>query len=449
MSTIAAIATPAGKGGIGIIRVSGPEVKTVMGKILYKNIKERKLYFGNFYLDNDNIIDQGLAIYFAKPKSFTGEDILELHAHGSPIVLDILLKKILTIPDVRLAKPGEFSERAFLNNKIDLIQAEAIADLIDSTSEQAAKSAIKSLQGEFSQKINKVNKQIINLRTHIESAIDFTEEEIKFLHKNEILNKLITIEKNITNIIEIAEQGNILKEGITIVLTGKPNVGKSTLINKLSKKDIAIVTNIAGTTRDVLKENINIDGVPINIIDTAGLRQSNDIIEKEGLKRAYKEIEKADEILLLIDASDDIEKVITEIKNDFFKKIKSLPKITVVRNKIDLLKEIPSSTQYKNTDVISISAKYNNGLNYLKDHLKKTSGFNNNSQGIFIARRRHLTALEEVKCFILSAIKQCSNKYELIAEDLRQAQLKLNEITGEFTTEDLLEKIFSNFCIGK
>jgi tRNA modification GTPase len=448
--TIAAIATPPGKGGVGIIRVSGPQVINIAKAILSPSIqlKERAALFSKFYNAEQELLDEGLAIYFKNPNSFTGEDVLELQGHGGPVILDCLLKRVIEL-GARLARPGEFSERAFLNDKMDLAQAEAVADLIDASSQQAAKSAVKSLCGEFSKKIQSLVEQLIHLRMYVEAAIDFPEEEIDFLSDGKVSSALDEINQELTQVKDSAKQGSLLREGMTVVITGKPNVGKSSLLNALSGEESAIVTQIAGTTRDVLKEKITIDGMPLHVIDTAGIRESDDLVEQEGINRAKKAVQEADEILFLTEASNhNLEKELAE----HFKNLDcDLDRITVIKNKIDLTTEKAREEQQDQHAVIYLSAKQQQGIEILKQHLKQKIGFKENAEGVFIARRRHLTALEQAEQFLKNGTQQLQEHKagELLAEDLRQAQQALSEITGEFTSDDLLGRIFSSFCIGK
>lgn len=436
--TIAAQASAPGRGGIAVIRVSGSKVQTICQGILGKTISPRTAHLLPFLDAENQILDQGIAIFFPNPNSFTGEDVLELQGHGGPVVVDMLLKRLLKL-GARLAQPGEFSERAFLNGKIDLTQAEAIADLIDASSTQAAKLALRSLQGDFAKHINQLNQDIIYLRTYIEAAIDFTDEEIDFLSDAKIADQVQTIQRQLNDIQANAKQGSFLREGIQAVIIGQPNVGKSSLLNCLSGKDSAIVTDIPGTTRDVLREHILIDGIPMYIIDTAGLRESHDVVEQEGIKRAYQEMQKADIILYLQDASRD-----TAISHNIIH-----APIIYVRNKIDLLNEIPQKKVEDNKITISLSAKANLGIDLLKQEIKQQIGYQDQSQGIFLARRRHLDALARAETYVKKAYQQLRHSAELAADDLRLAHLSLCEITGEFTADDLLGQIFSSFCIGK
>lgn len=435
--TIAAQATPPGRGGIAIVRVSGPNAQQIACAILGTEISPRTAHYLPFRDEHGVVIDEGIALFFPNPNSFTGEDVLELQGHGGPVVVDLLLQRILGL-GARLARPGEFSERAFLNGKLDLTQAEAIADLIDATSTQAARLAMRSLQGEFSKEIHALNEQVVYLRIYVEAAIDFTDEEIDFLADDKISAGMEKVLQHLNQILANAKQGSFLREGITAVIAGEPNVGKSSLLNALSGKELAIVTDIPGTTRDVLRDYILIDGMPMHIIDTAGLRESDDVVEQEGIRRAYKEIEKADVVLYVTDAT------------------KNMPdmqghNVIYVRNKIDLTQEQPSIQVEDDRTIISLSARSGVGLQLLKDHIKTQVGFQGDSDGIYLARRRHLDALQRSKTHVEASLTQLATTKsgELAAEDLRLAHLALCEITGEFSADDLLGRIFSSFCIGK
>lgn len=445
MDTVAALATPSGQGGVGIVRVSGPHVALVAEKILKTVPPVRVASFLSFYDKNDQAIDQGLAIFFKAPHSFTGEDVLELQGHGGPVVLDLLLSRVLEVEGVRLAKPGEFSERAFLNDKIDLVQAEAIADLISATTTKAARSAMASLQGVFSREIYSLLEKLTHLRMYVEAAIDFPEEEVDFLSDSHIKISLSALNKHFQELIKNASQGALLTEGMTVVIAGRPNAGKSSLLNCLSGRDSAIVTDIPGTTRDVLREHIDLDGLPLHIVDTAGLRNSDDRVEQEGIKRAWREIEKADLVLCLVDSTATEHKDPNEIWPEFFEKLPADCKRVLVRNKIDLTGEAPGF--YDN--VLHLSLTQHLGIEDLKTYLKALVGFT--TEGTFMARRRHLDALHKAFGFVKIGEEQLARHKagELLAEDLRQAQLALGEITGEFSSDDLLGKIFSSFCIGK
>ena len=442
VETICAIASAIGQSGIGVVRVSGPLAKSTSKKILQADLKPRYAYYGAFY-DQNNVIDKGVAIFFPGPNSYTGEDVVEFQGHGGPSVLRKILEITMSL-GVRHAEPGEFSKRAFLNGKMDLIQAEAIQDLIQSNSEESALSAVRSLTGEFSIKINQVLSELISLRVFIEATIDFSDEEIDFIESHEVSNKLHTLKETLLDIQQTATQGAILRDGIHVAIAGKPNAGKSSLLNMLTKESSAIVTDIAGTTRDVLKETIHIHGMPIHIIDTAGLHDSDDVVEQEGIRRAHNEINNADIILLVFDSRDS--KANLSILPD---SVKNKPKI-LVRNKIDLVGHKSSVEKVGNITEISISAKNGDGIDTVRESLSEFAGLNLGIEGVFVARKRHLDAIEETLEFINSASSQLnSGSSELVAEDLRQAGMKLGQITGEFSSDDLLGEIFSSFCIGK
>jgi tRNA modification GTPase len=443
VDTICAIASAIGQSGIGIIRVSGPLVKSIFKQILQTNLKPRYAYYGPFYDYEGSVIDKGVAIFFPGPNSYTGEDIVEFQGHGGASVLRKLLETI-TDSKVRLAEPGEFTKRAFLNGKMDLIQAEAVQDLIQSNSEESALSAVRSLTGEFSTKINELLSELISLRVFVEATIDFSDEEIDFLESHEVSSKLYALKKSFNDILNTATQGAILRDGIYVAIAGKPNAGKSSLLNSLTKQSSAIVTDIAGTTRDVLKETIHVDGMPVHIIDTAGLHNSNDVIEQEGIRRANMEIKNADIILLVYDSNDSAFDL-TILPDS----VKDKPKI-LVRNKIDLVGLKPSVQKVNNVLDIAISAKNGEGVDSLQDALSEFAGLNATAEGVFLARKRHINAIEETLVFISNAIDQLKHgSSELVAEDLRQAGLQLSQITGEFSSDDLLGEIFSSFCIGK
>lgn len=449
--TIVAQATPIGRGGIGILRVSGPLATDVAQAVLGKCPKPRMADYLPFKDEDGTVLDQGIALFFKAPNSFTGEDVLELQGHGGQVILDLLLNRILKVKGVRIARAGEFSEQAFLNDKLDLAQAEAIADLIDATSEQAARSALKSLQGEFSHKINALVDNVIYLRTYVEAAIDFPDEEIDFLADGKIEAKLNEIIAQLANVRQEAKQGSILREGMKVVIAGKPNAGKSSLLNALAGREAAIVTDIAGTTRDVLREHIHIDGMPLHIIDTAGLREASDEVEKIGIKRAWDEIEQADHVLLMIDSNESQADHFQQEWAEFLAKLpKNIP-VTVIRNKVDLTGETESLVQTDNFTVIRLSAQTKVGVDLLREHLKKSMGYQSSTEGGFIARRRHLVALETAADHLQRGHVQLTQFYagELLAEELRMVQNALSEITGQFTSDDLLGNIFSSFCIGK
>jgi tRNA modification GTPase len=436
VDTIAALATPSGRGGIAVIRVSGPLTQTIIRDILHGELAPRAAAYLPFFAADNEILDEGIAIFFPNPHSFTGEDVLELQGHGGPVVVDMILQRLLSL-GARLARPGEFSERAFLNGKMDLAQAESIADLIDASSKQAARSALRSLQGEFSREIHSLNEKIIQLRMYVEAAIDFSDEEIDFLGDANIFSALQTIQEALAAIQQKAKQGSFLREGITAVIAGEPNVGKSSLLNCLSGKEVAIVTDIPGTTRDVLRDHILIDGMPMHIIDTAGLRESHDVVEQEGIRRAYREIEKADVVLYVA---------------EHFSAMPASEKKTIfIRNKIDLTNEAPAINRVNGCAVVSLSAKSGAGIDLLKQQIKAEVGYETTGEGMYLARRRHLDALARADLHVQHALYQLQHARagELAAEDLRLSHRALAEITGEFTADDLLGRIFASFCIGK
>ena len=445
IDTIAALATPPGRGGVGIIRISGPLARTIAEKMLGFTPRPRQAEYLPFRGDSDEILDEGIALFFEGPYSFTGEDVLELQGHGGPVVMDRLLATAIKL-GVRPARPGEFSERAFLNDKLDLAQAEAIADLIDASSEEAARSALRSLQGEFSRQVMELVEQLIELRIHVESAIDFPEEEVDFLADSEIGRKLESIIDANGALIASAKQGQLLREGMTLVLAGQPNAGKSSLLNALAGQETAIVTDIPGTTRDVLREQINIDGMPLHVIDTAGLRESGDAVEQEGIRRAWAEIEKADRVVLVVD---DCVGLTSEDQLILEKMPSGLP-VTVVHNKIDISRHAAGQLHDEHEERIYLSARSGEGMDRLRKHLEESIGYQGGGEGVFMARRRHLAALAEAADRLCqSELMLQQRQGELLAEELRLAQQALSEITGEFSSDDLLGKIFSSFCIGK
>ncbi|MFT5721010.1 MAG: tRNA modification GTPase [Motiliproteus sp.] len=449
-ATIAAVATPPGRGGVGIIRVSGKKTHLIAQAILGLEPRPRYAHYGAFYDQQGLEIDQGIALFFPNPHSFTGEDVLELQAHGGPVILDMLLQEVLAL-GARSARPGEFSERAFLNDKLDLTQAEAIADLIDSSSEQAARSAQRSLQGAFSKRVHALVEALIRLRIYVEAAIDFPEEEIDFLADGKVAADLSSISLDLKTLLAEAGQGALLREGMNVVIAGRPNAGKSSLLNALAGKQTAIVTEIAGTTRDVLREHIHIDGMPLHIIDTAGLRDSDDIVEQIGIDRAWEEIQNADRVLLMVDASSTAETAPEKLWPDFIARLPSLDKVTVIRNKVDLSHEEPGIDSRQDTHLIRLSAKQDQGMDLLRLHLKQCMGYDSSCEGGFMARRRHIEALLKAQHFLSEGCAQLTNfgAGELLAEDLKETQNALSGITGAFSSDDLLGEIFSSFCIGK
>lgn len=442
-STICALASALGQGGIGVVRVSGALSQTIAEKMLGFVPKPRYAHYGSFFNQEGVEIDKGVALFFPGPNSFTGEDVLELQGHGGILVMRSLLESAMTLGAIA-AEPGEFSKRAFLNGKMDLVQAEAVADIIDASSEQSARSALRSLSGEFSDQVNALTQALIELRVFVEATIDFSDEEIDFLASGEVKLKVEQIEKDIQNILSSAEQGVILREGLNVAIAGKPNAGKSSLLNALTQVPSAIVTDIAGTTRDILKETIQVDGMPLNIIDTAGLHISEDKVEQEGIKRAHLEIERADVVLMVFDAQDkapDLSILPSGIEGK---------PIILIKNKVDLTGDPIDITRCDNQIQLSLSAKQSQGLDLLRQELSNIAGLSDTGEGVLLARKRHIVALESSLNSTRNALDQLnSNASELVAEDLRQAAQYLGSITGEFSSDDLLGEIFSSFCIGK
>ncbi len=444
--TIAAIATPPGRGGIGIVRVSGPATALIAKNLLASVPAPRVAVYRDFCDADGKPIDSGIALYFPAPNTFTGENVLELQGHGGPVVMDLLLARTLEL-GARQARPGEFSQRAFLNGKMDLAQAEAVADLIDSATATAARGAQRSLSGDFSQEVRSLSRQVAELRAFVEAAIDFPEEEIDFLADKTLLERLQALSEKLTKTLSATRQGVLLQEGLRVVIAGQPNVGKSSLLNALSGSDTAIVTHLPGTTRDLLREQIHLDGLPLHIIDTAGLRDTDDLVEQHGIYRARGAIAEADIVLLVVDASLGV----TEIDRVLLAELDSARKCVVVRNKIDLAGESATILQGKFGSEVALSAKLGLGIELLRDCLKQQVGYEQGDEGSFTARRRHLDALRRAEQHIAVAYQciQGARAGELMAEDLRAAQQSLGEITGEFSNEDLLDLVFSEFCIGK
>ncbi|MDP1658212.1 MAG: tRNA uridine-5-carboxymethylaminomethyl(34) synthesis GTPase MnmE [Methylotenera sp.] len=447
LDTIAAIATASGAGGIGIVRVSGPAAGSiatgVLGHCGSSNLSPRHAAYLDFKQDNGELIDRGIAIFYPNPHSYTGEDVLELQAHGGTALMQILLARCIEL-GARQAEPGEFTRRAYLNEKIDLAQAEAVADVINAATTEAAKSAVRSLSGEFSQRINALLLKLIELRMYVEACLDFPEEEIDFITQGRVAEKLEAITTELKAVFAKAKQGSLLREGISVVLVGQPNVGKSSLMNQLAGEEIAIVTSIAGTTRDTIKNAIQINGVPLHVIDTAGLRETDDEVEKFGIARTWATAQSADIALLLVDAAYGI----TETEKSILARLPQEISKIWVHNKIDVANEPALVKEKDGATHIYLSAKTGVGIDLLKSHLLKLAGYENNSEGIFMARARHLDALTQVQTHLYSAGAQI-NSAELVAEELRLAQESLSSITGEFTPDDLLGEIFSKFCIGK
>tara|TARA_B100001094_G_scaffold332619_1_gene405473 strand:- start:1248 stop:2612 length:1365 start_codon:yes stop_codon:yes gene_type:complete len=449
--TIVAQATAPGRGGVGIVRLSGPHVKQVMQRVLGQSLKPRQAVYLPFYDAQGQVVDQGIALFFQGPHSFTGEDVLELQGHGGQVVMDLLIRAALSIEDIRVADPGEFSQRAFLNNKIDLAQAEAIADLIEATSEQAASNALQSMQGAFSKEVSQLVEALTHLRMYVEAAIDFPEEEIDFLNDGKITQDLAAIEQHMQQVFAKANQGAIIREGMKVVIAGRPNAGKSSLLNALAGKESAIVTDIAGTTRDILREQIHLEGMPIHVIDTAGLRDTTNAVEQIGIERAWQEIHQADRILFLVDATTTQETDPFVIWPEFMAKLPAHVKVTVIRNKVDLSAETLEHELEQDQPVLRLSITEGIGLEALKSHLKQCMGYQGTTESQFSARRRHLEALEQAQEALARGRVQLEvyQAGELLAEELRLAQEALSQITGRFSSDDLLGKIFGSFCIGK
>ncbi|WP_323846139.1 tRNA uridine-5-carboxymethylaminomethyl(34) synthesis GTPase MnmE [Microbulbifer magnicolonia] len=449
--TIAAVATAPGRGGIGIIRLSGTRALEIARNICgARALQPRRAHYRDFF-HGEQLIDQGIALFFPGPNSFTGEDVVELQGHGGPVILDQMLHAAIEL-GARQARPGEFSERAFLNDKIDLAQAEAIADLIEAGSAQAARNALRSLQGVFSEKIEDLVENLTHLRIYVEASIDFPEEEIDFLADGKVAADLGALLAQLAAVETQARQGSILREGMRVAIAGRPNAGKSSLLNALAGRDAAIVTDIAGTTRDILREHVDIDGMPLQFADTAGLRDAPDRVEQIGIERAWEEIRHADRVLLLVDAQQARSLDPEAVWPEFTAQLPDAEKLTLVLNKIDLTDY--SAGLQAHTDgvpVIAISARTGAGLESLKEHLKQCMGYSGAAEGNFSARRRHLESLARARAFIEQGAAQlhASGAGELLAEDLRQAQQALGEITGAVSADDLLGKIFGSFCIGK
>lgn len=445
--TIVAAATAPGRGGIGIVRVSGPKTPEIAAVMLGDLPEARRATFARFLDKNQQPIDAGLALFFPSPFSYTGEHVLELHGHGGPVVVESVVTRVLEL-GARRAKPGEFTQRAFLNDKVDLSQAEAIADLIDAGSREAARAAMRSLQGEFSEMVRGLTEAVVELRTYVEAAIDFPEEEIDFLADQQLETRLNRVRDHFDAVEQSARQGRLLREGMTVVIAGRPNAGKSSLLNRLAGYDAAIVTAIPGTTRDVLRERIDIDGMPLHVLDTAGLRESGDEVETEGIRRAQAEIARADRVLFVVDAVTDPDaRAYSEEK---LRLPKDVP-LTLIFNKCDQAVGFPVSDTISGPPRLLMSALTGDGLDLLRAHLKQTMGFHTAEAGTVSARQRHLDALSRARAHVDEGERQLKERRagELVAEELRAAQQALGEITGEFTTDDLLGRIFSSFCIGK
>jgi len=445
IETIAALATPPGIGGVGIVRVSGPLVPTIAIGIVRRLPRPRRATFAPFLAADGAQIDQGVALFFPAPHSFTGEDVLELQGHGGPVVMDLLLRRTLEL-GARTARPGEFSERAFLNGRIDLVQAEAVADLIESTTETAARLASRTLQGELSRRVHALAAGLARVRTLIEATMDFPDEQIDLAQPDQLTNGVRHLLGQLDALIASAKQGQVLREGLHVVIAGPPNAGKSSLLNALSGSDVAIVTSIPGTTRDIIRQEIQIDGMPLHVMDTAGMRESADPIEVEGVRRAQQQLQQADRILWVFDGFLDP----THAGFDPTRLPPRVP-VTFIRNKVDLSSDPPGACDTAAGFAIALSARTGEGIDLLREHLKRTAGIHGEVEGQFLARRRHLAALEGARHHLQSALDLLAQDgaRDLLAEDLRLGHRALGEITGEFTSDDLLGSIFSTFCIGK
>jgi tRNA modification GTPase len=435
---IVAIATAPGRGGVGVVRVSGADVLGIAEALLGRLPAPRLATYRRFLDSDGSTLDEGIALLFAAPHSFTGENVLELQGHGGPQVLNLILQRCIEL-GARLAEPGEFTRRAFLNGKLDLAQAEAVADLIDAQSAAAARSAVRSLSGAFSERIDELVERLVRLRMLVEATLDFPEEEIDFLQQADAFGRLDAIDATLREVRAQARQGALLREGLTVVLIGQPNVGKSSLLNRLAGFEAAIVTEIAGTTRDTVREAIQIQGVPLHVIDTAGLRETEDAVERLGIARTWEALEKADAALLLVDAAHGL----TEEEQKILTRLPAIPRITV-HNKIDLYDELPRVAG----EEVWLSAKTSAGMDLLQRKLLELAGWQASGEGAFMARSRHLDALGRA-AWHLQRAREAKAQLELFAEELRVAQSALSEITGEFSADDLLGEIFSSFCIGK
>ncbi len=447
VDTIVAAATPPGRGGIGIVRVSGPKAPEIGAVIAGDLPPARRAVFARFMDAQRNPIDAGMVLFFPAPHSYTGEHVLELQGHGGALVMEALVVRVLQL-GARRAHPGEFTQRAFLNSKLDLAQAEAIADLIDAGSMAAARAAMRSLQGEFSAMVRGLTDAVIELRTYVEAAIDFPEEEIDFLADEQLSERFQGVREHFDGVEQSARQGRLLREGMTVVIAGRPNAGKSSLLNRLAGYEAAIVTAIPGTTRDVVRERIDIDGMPLHVLDTAGLRHGGDEVEEEGIRRARVEMQRADRVLFVIDAAADPD------ARAFHEESAQMPAgvpVTLVFSKCDLATALPVADTISGPPRLTVSAVTGKGIDGLRTHLKHCMGYQSTDVGTVSARQRHLESLARARRCVLEAERQLRERRagELVAEELRGAQQALSEITGEFTSDDLLGRIFSSFCIGK
>jgi tRNA modification GTPase len=445
--TIVAAATPPGRGGVGVVRVSGPKTPEIAATLLGELPAARHATLRHFLDAAGEPIDIGIALFFPGPHSYTGEHVLELQGHGGPVIVESLVARILEL-GARRARPGEFTERAFHNDKIDLAQAEAVADLIDAGSRDAARAAMRSLQGEFSNMVQGLTDALTDLRTYVEAAIDFPEEEVDFLGDSQLADRLSTVRGHFDAVADAATQGRLLRDGLTVVLAGRPNSGKSSLLNRLAGYEAAIVTDIPGTTRDVLRERIDIDGLPLHVLDTAGLRDSGDAVEREGVRRAAAEMTRADRVLFVIDTANDPDGRAWQEERA---RLPADVPVTLLFNKIDLGAGLPVADTVSGPPRIHLSAATGTGLDLLRAHLKSCVSFQSAGNGSISARRRHLEALARARECVETAARQLEQRRagELVAEELRLGQRALEEITGIFTADDLLGRIFGSFCIGK
>ena len=444
IDTIVAAATPPGRGSVGIVRVSGPKTPEIAAVMLGDIPTARRATFTRFLDAHQQPIDAGVALFFPAPHSYTGEHVLELQGHGGPVCIEAVIARVLQL-GARRALPGEFTQRAFLNDKLDLAQAEAIADLIDAGSRQALRAAMRSLQGEFSAMVQGLNEAVIDLRTYVEAAIDFPEEEIDFLADRQVEERLAGVRRHFDAVEQSARQGRLLREGMTVVIAGRPNAGKSSLLNRLAGYDAAIVTEVPGTTRDPLREHLSLDGLPVTVVDTAGLRETNDPVEREGVRRARLEVARADRLLWVADVREPLAATLAAARAAQG----SNGEVTVVANKIDLAAMTPQVRVEKGTPIVEVSALTGAGIDLLVAHLKQVAGIVGEPSGTFSARRRHLEALERTRAELGAARAFLGDALEISAEHLRNAQTALSELTGELSSDDLLGEIFATFCIGK
>ncbi len=440
---IAAIATAPGRGGIGVVRLSGPNLAPLAARICGREPQARLAHFARFHDDAGGLIDEGLLLYFPAPHSFTGEDVIELQGHGGPVVMQMLLARCLEL-GARLAEPGEFTRRAFLNGKLDLAQAESVADLIEASTAAAARSAVRSLTGSFSTEVRGLCDRLIDLRMLVEATLDFPDEDVDFLVEAKAFERIEAVAAELTAILDRARQGSLLRNGLHVVLVGQPNVGKSSLLNRLAGEERAIVTDIAGTTRDALRETIQIEGIPLHITDTAGLRETTDEVEKIGIARTWQEIARADVIVRLVDVRDGL----TAADAAIDARLPAGVECITVFNKVDLQARQPERVEADGGVGIYLSAKAGQGVELLRAELLRVAGWHRHGEDVILARERHLIALREAQARVHAAL-EARHALELMAEELRLAQEAVNEITGEFTPDDLLGVIFSRFCIGK